>query len=145
MRFVLTGGGTAGHINPALGVAQKLKSLLPDAEFLFVGAEGMMETELVPREGYPLRTIAISGLSRSLSLAGLKHNAVTLRQLIRGEKHPGGVSPRRGDRHRRLRLLSGAPRRSCHGHPYAGTRGQRRARPYHQAGQPLCGLRDGGL
>jgi len=83
MKFVLTGGGTAGHINPALGIAQRLKELLPDAQFLFIGAEGMMETELVPREGYPLRTIAISGLSRSLSLNGLKHNAVTLRQVLR--------------------------------------------------------------
>ena len=83
MKFVLTGGGTAGHINPALGVAQRLKELLPDAEFLFVGAEGMMETELVPRAGYPLRTVAISGLSRSLSIEGLKHNAVTLRQVLR--------------------------------------------------------------
>ena len=81
MRFLFTCGGTAGHINPALGVAGRLRQLMPDARFLFIGAEGMMETELVPRAGFELRTVKISNLSRSLSLAGLKHNAETLREL----------------------------------------------------------------
>ena len=81
MRFLFTCGGTAGHINPALGVAGRLRQLLPDARFLFIGAEGMMETELVPRAGFEVRTVRISNLSRSLSLAGLKHNAETLREL----------------------------------------------------------------
>lgn len=81
MRFLFTCGGTAGHINPALGVAGRLRRLMPDAEFLFIGAEGMMETELVPRAGFEVRTVRISNLSRSLSLAGLKHNAETLREL----------------------------------------------------------------
>ncbi len=66
MRVLFTCGGTAGHINPALGVAGRIKQLIPDAEFLFVGAEGHMETELVPREGYPLQTVRISGFQRSL-------------------------------------------------------------------------------
>ena len=43
MKFIFTCGGTAGHINPALGVAGRLRELMPDAEFLFIGAEGMME------------------------------------------------------------------------------------------------------
>ena len=81
MRFLFTCGGTAGHINPALGVAGRLRQLLPDAQFLFIGAEGMMETELVPRAGFEIRTVKISNLSRSVSLAGLKHNAETLREL----------------------------------------------------------------
>jgi UDP-N-acetylglucosamine--N-acetylmuramyl-(pentapeptide) pyrophosphoryl-undecaprenol N-acetylglucosamine transferase len=85
-RFLFTCGGTAGHINPAVGVAGRLQALLPDAEFLFIGAEGMMETELVPREGYAIRTIEISNLSRSLSLAGLKHNLHTARTLLTGER-----------------------------------------------------------
>jgi len=83
MKFLFTCGGTAGHINPALGVAGRLKSLFPDAEFLFIGAEGMMETELVPREGFRIQTVQISNLSRSLSLAGLKHNIDTARKLGR--------------------------------------------------------------
>ena len=82
MKFVFTCGGTAGHINPALGVAGRLKELLPDAEFLFIGAKGMMETELVPREGYEIKTVEISNLSRSISLSGLKHNAHTAKTLV---------------------------------------------------------------
>ena len=82
MKFLFTCGGTAGHVNPAIGVAERLKELLPDAQFLFIGAEGMMETELVPREGYEIRTIRISNLSRSLSLNGLKHNLRTARDVL---------------------------------------------------------------
>ena len=84
MKFIFTCGGTAGHINPALGVAGRLRELMPDAEFLFIGAEGMMETELVPREGFEIKTIQISNVSRSLSLRGLKHNLQTLRRVVTG-------------------------------------------------------------
>ena len=83
MRFLFTCGGTAGHINPAIGVASRLKKLMPESEILFIGAQGMMETELVPREGYPIRTVEISNLSRSLSLDGLKHNLHTARNVVR--------------------------------------------------------------
>ena len=82
MKFLFTCGGTAGHINPALGVAAKLKELMPDSEFLFVGAEGMMETELVPRAGYEIKTIKITNVSRSISLNGLKHNMKTAKNLL---------------------------------------------------------------
>ena len=81
MRFLFACGGTAGHINPAIGVAGRLRELLPDCEILFVGAEGKMETELVPREGYGIRTVNISSLSRSLSSEGLKHNLRAARDL----------------------------------------------------------------
>ena len=64
---LFTCGGTAGHINPALGVAGRIRELIPDAEILFVGAEGKMETELIPREGYALKTIRIEGVRRSVS------------------------------------------------------------------------------
>ena len=82
MRFLFTCGGTAGHINPAISVAGRLKELLPDCEILFIGAKGKMETELVPREGYDIRAISISSLSRSLSLAGLKHNVKAAWDLV---------------------------------------------------------------
>ncbi len=82
MKFLFTCGGTAGHINPALGVAGRLKELMPEAEFLFVGAKGMMESELVPREGFDIKTVEISNLSRSLSLTGLKHNLHTAKTLL---------------------------------------------------------------
>ena len=67
MRILMTGGGTAGHINPALSIANILKKKHPDAEFLFVGAEGRMETQLVPAAGYPIRTITVRGFQRSFT------------------------------------------------------------------------------
>ncbi len=81
MKFVFTCGGTAGHINPALSVAGRIRELLPDSDILFIGAEGRMETELVPREGYDIQTIRISSLSRSLSVQGVKHNLRAARDL----------------------------------------------------------------
>lgn len=81
MKFILTCGGTAGHINPALAIAGKLRELLPDSEFLFIGAEGKMEMELVPREGYEIRGLKITNISRGKSLEAVKHNIETLRNV----------------------------------------------------------------
>ena len=78
MKVLFTCGGTAGHINPALGVAGRIKELMPEAEILFVGAEGNMETELVPREGFPIETVRISGFQRSLRPKMLLENVKTL-------------------------------------------------------------------
>ncbi len=74
MRVLVTGGGTAGHINPALAIAEIIKQEYPDADILFVGAEGKMETELVPKAGYPIKTVRVQGFYRSLSLQSIKHN-----------------------------------------------------------------------
>ena len=81
MRFLFTCGGTAGHINPALGVAGRIKELMPDAEFLFVGAEGHMETELVPREGYEIKTVRVSGFQRSFKPAKIVENVKAVGRL----------------------------------------------------------------
>lgn len=78
MKVLFTCGGTAGHINPALGVAGRIRELLPDAEILFVGAEGHMETELVPREGFPIRTLRIDGFQRSLKPKSIARNLRTV-------------------------------------------------------------------
>lgn len=74
MRFLFTCGGTAGHINPAIAVAGRLKELLPESEFLFVGAEGNMEEELVPHEGYPIKLISVYSLHRSITPREIIHN-----------------------------------------------------------------------
>ena len=74
MRVLFACGGTAGHINPAIGVAGRIRELIPDAEILFVGAEGHMETELVPREGYALETVRIAGFQRSLKPGTIVQN-----------------------------------------------------------------------
>ena len=81
MRFLFTCGGTAGHINPAIAVAGRLRERLGACEVLFIGAKGMMETRLVPREGYEIREIDITNISRSLSLEGLAHNVRTVKNV----------------------------------------------------------------
>ena len=70
-KFIISGGGTGGHIYPAVAIANELKVRYPDAEFLFVGAEDRMEMEKVPQAGYPIKGLWISGLQRSLSLKNL--------------------------------------------------------------------------
>jgi UDP-N-acetylglucosamine--N-acetylmuramyl-(pentapeptide) pyrophosphoryl-undecaprenol N-acetylglucosamine transferase len=74
MNVIFTCGGTAGHINPAIAVANILKERHPDANILFIGAKGHMEEKLVPKAGYELTCLPGSGLSRSVSLSGLKKN-----------------------------------------------------------------------
>ncbi len=86
MRVLFTCGGTAGHINPALGVAGRIKELVPDAEFLFVGAEGHMETELVPREGYALKTVRISGFQRSLAPKMIAANVRAVGRVVSSQR-----------------------------------------------------------
>ena len=81
MRFILTCGGTAGHINPALAIAGRLRELMPDCEILFIGAEGKMETELVPREGYKMEALKITNISRGHSIEALRHNLNTLKNV----------------------------------------------------------------
>ena len=70
----MTGGGTAGHINPALAIADTIKEKNPDAEILFVGAKGRMETTLVPAAGYPIKTVDVRGFQRRLSLKNIGRN-----------------------------------------------------------------------
>lgn len=82
MKILFTCGGTAGHINPALGVAGRIREILPETEILFVGSEGNMETELVPREGFPLETVRISGFRRSLKPKMLVENVKTACRVV---------------------------------------------------------------
>lgn len=70
-RIIISGGGTGGHIFPALSIADSIRALRPDAEILFVGAEGRMEMERVPAAGYPIKGLPVAGLRRKLSFANL--------------------------------------------------------------------------
>ena len=81
MRFLFACGGTAGHVNPAVGVAGRLLELLPDSEILFIGADDGMEGTLVPREGFRLETIKIDFFERRLTPKGLVHNVRTALQI----------------------------------------------------------------
>lgn len=80
MRFVVTGGGTGGHIYPALAIAQGLLKKYPQAEVLYVGRAGGLEEELAPKAGIPFYPLPLTGLKRHLSL----QNLVALYQAARG-------------------------------------------------------------
>ena len=82
MKFVLTCGGTAGHINPAIAVAQRLREIVPECEILFIGAEGKMEMDLVPREGFEIVPLRVTNLSRGIHLADIGHNIHSLKNVI---------------------------------------------------------------
>ena len=71
MRVIISGGGTGGHIFPAISIAGKLKELNPETEILFVGADGKMEMEKVPAAGYKIIGLPIVGLQRQLNLKNI--------------------------------------------------------------------------
>tara|TARA_R110002033_G_scaffold112171_1_gene157444 strand:- start:296 stop:1387 length:1092 start_codon:yes stop_codon:yes gene_type:complete len=82
-RFILSGGGTGGHIYPAIAIANELKVRYPDAEFLFVGAKDRMEMEKVPQAGYKIEGLWISGLQRKLTFKNLMFPFKLISSLIK--------------------------------------------------------------
>lgn len=80
MRVVLSGGGTGGHIYPALALAKEIKKQHPNAELLYIGTEKGLESKLVPRENIAFKSIHITGFKRSLSL----DNAKTIMRFLKG-------------------------------------------------------------
>lgn len=73
-RFIISGGGTGGHIFPALAIANRIKKEIPESEILFIGANGKMEMERVPEAGYEIIGLDIYGISRDFSLKGIWRN-----------------------------------------------------------------------
>lgn len=71
LKILLSGGGTGGHIFPAIAIADEIKKRFPDAEFLFIGANGKMEMEKVPQAGYKIEGIDIAGIDRGNMLSNL--------------------------------------------------------------------------
>ena len=82
-RFILSGGGTGGHIYPAIAIANELKKRYPRAEFLFVGAKDRMEMEKVPQAGFKIEGLWITGLQRKLTLKNLMFPFKLISSLIR--------------------------------------------------------------
>ena len=82
MKILFAGGGTAGHINPALAIAGYVKEQEPDAQILYIGAKGGMEERLVPQAGFDFQSITISGFQRKPSLQNLKKNVKTIAHLF---------------------------------------------------------------
>jgi len=92
-RIIISGGGTGGHIFPALSIAGALKKMRPDTEFLFVGAEGKMEMQRVPAAGYKIVGLPVAGLQRSLSLNNLSLPFKVLRSLNKAGDILDGFTP----------------------------------------------------
>lgn len=86
VRVIISGGGTGGHIFPAVSIANAIKEKLPTAEILFVGAEGRMEMEKVPAAGYSIIGLPIQGLYRSLTLKNIKVIAKAISSLSKAKK-----------------------------------------------------------
>ncbi|MBR5519802.1 MAG: UDP-N-acetylglucosamine--N-acetylmuramyl-(pentapeptide) pyrophosphoryl-undecaprenol N-acetylglucosamine transferase [Clostridia bacterium] len=82
MKIMLAGGGTAGHINPAIAIAKYIRKRRPSAEILFIGANNGMENKLVPAAGFELKTFPMSGMMRGLTPKAFAHNLKTARKMI---------------------------------------------------------------
>ncbi len=85
-RLIVSGGGTGGHIFPAIAIADAFKRRHPNAEILFVGAKGKMEMERVPQAGYPIEGLWISGFKRELSLDNLSFPFKLISSLCKAKK-----------------------------------------------------------
>ena len=85
MRAILSGGGTGGHINPALAIARQIQKAEPDSAILFCGGKGGLEEKLVPREGFELKTFSVHGLRRKLTPANVVYDAKALAEAARSE------------------------------------------------------------
>lgn len=82
-RVIFTCGGTAGHVNPALAVAQLMLDRAPQTQILFVGAERGLEKDLIPKAGYAFETVHISSLHRSFKPAEIRHNLISVGNYLR--------------------------------------------------------------
>lgn len=79
MKVIVAAAGTAGHINPGLAIANKIKEKEPESEIIFIGTDRGLENDLVPRAGYELKTIEAYGLSKKISIENLKKIYVTIK------------------------------------------------------------------
>ena len=86
LRIILSGGGTGGHIFPAVAIANEIKKLVPTAEILFVGALGKMEMEKVPAAGYKIIGVHIAGLQRKFAFSNFKLPFLIIKSLLKTRK-----------------------------------------------------------
>ena len=90
-RVIFTCGGTAGHVNPALALAQLMQERHKDLEILFVGAERGLEKDLVPKAGYDFQTVNISSFHRSFKPKEIRHNLISVANLIRSPREAKAI------------------------------------------------------
>ncbi len=86
LKVMITGGGTGGHVFPAIAIADAIKKVLPETEFLFVGAVGKMEMERVPKAGYPIEGLNVAGFQRSMSLRNLSFPFKLLSSMVKARR-----------------------------------------------------------
>ena len=91
MRVIFTCGGTAGHVNPALALAGYMKGRDPATEILFVGAERGLERDLIAHTEYPFRTVNVSSFWRSFKPKAIRHNLVSVRNLLFAEREANAI------------------------------------------------------
>ena len=94
MKILFTCGGTAGHVNPAVALAQMFQARNPGCQVLFVGADGGMETRLVPKEGYEIQTVTITNFQRSITPKAISHNVRTLLNMNKSKKQANAILDR---------------------------------------------------
>ncbi|MBO5478336.1 MAG: glycosyltransferase [Clostridia bacterium] len=104
MRVIIAAAGTAGHINPGIAIANKIKKEKPSSEIMFLGTDRGLENDLVPRAGYELETIEAYGLSKNLTLQSIKNNLKTLKGVRRSKKNCKRVPTRHCNRYRWIYL-----------------------------------------
>ena len=85
-KLIISGGGTAGHIHPAVAIAEQFQEVHPDAQILFVGAQGKMEMKKVPQYGYNIEGLWISGIQRKLTLSNLLFPLKLITSMIKAAK-----------------------------------------------------------
>ncbi len=93
LKFIISGGGTGGHIYPAIAIANELKMRYPQAEFLFVGAKGKMEMQKVPQQGYQIVGLWIAGLQRRITADNLLFPVKLLSSLLKARTIIGNFKP----------------------------------------------------
>lgn len=86
MKVLLSGGGTGGHVYPAIAIANKIKENNPEAEILFVGTSTGIESEIVPKNGYEIKTITVQGFKRKVDLDNLKRGIKLMKGLNEARK-----------------------------------------------------------
>ena len=91
MKILFAGGGTAGHINPALAVAGYVRDQKPDTQILFVGSRGGMEERLVPQAGFEFRSVTVSGFIRKLNWKGIRHNVIAVKRAFSATRESGRI------------------------------------------------------
>ena len=82
MKILFTCGGTGGHIYPAVSIAEEITKKYPDTEYLFIGAQGMMEMDIVPKCGYEIKAVPVTNLSRGKKPKDIVHNLKTIFNVI---------------------------------------------------------------